>query len=355
MTSNNVEVELPEEYTVYANSRPQKNLPNGETTTESSSPALIDNQPLDANNAPPSPRQLTLEDILNGFEKEHAGQILEEVRNKIAAAVSASNEANLFQKAIEIKAQLKDDVAVCWFARYIISQKAPKESTKHETYISLVEKVGRKEIFNMLTKETYTLFSYVLANVFNSPEKNVINAKDKNILKNLGSWLGLLTIARNKPIIMKEFDIKSLLVVAHENKKLDHILPLICKILIQGEKQGSVFKPNNAWMNAILSILAEIAEMQDIKMAPKYEIQMLFRNLGLNDGDITPSKIFQARKLRKKNAPQPQNHTPGSIEAYLNSEDLIKYLKSNLSVPKNLLPEVDLKTISAQALSAAIK
>ena len=108
-------------------------------------------------------------------------------------------------------------------------------------------------------------------------------------------------------------------------------------------------------MNAILSILAEIGDMQDIKMALKYEIQMLFRNLGLNEGDIVPSKIFQSKKLRKKNTPQPQNYMPGSIENYLSTEDLSKYIRVNPGSFKPAPGEPDLKNLTAQALKAAIK
>jgi hypothetical protein len=33
-------------------------------------------------------------------------------------------------------------------------------------------------------------------------------SNDRSLLKNLGSWLGLLTFARNKPVLIRELDIK---------------------------------------------------------------------------------------------------------------------------------------------------
>jgi len=357
LNANNVEITYPEEYLVIANARGQKSALNGEST-EATSPSLNNQQASEDNtiqaSSQLSPRQLTLEEIISSFDKDYT-DAPEETKNKIAHAINTCNETNLFQKALEIKGLLKDEPHMIWFAKCLIAQKAHKEFTRHEVFISLVEKVGKKELFNVLIKETYVLFNHVLSYLFSSSEKAVLNSKDKNILKSLGSWLGLLTIARNKPIIMKEFDIKTLIINAHESKKLDCILPLICKILFQGNQSGSVFKPNNAWMNAILSILAEIGEMHDIKMALKYEIQMLFRNLGINDGDITPSKVFQSRKARKKNAQQVQNHASGSIESYLPPEELIKYIKLNVNALKNAAPDIDFKAVSAQALSIAIK
>ena len=133
----------------------------------------------------------------------------------------------------------------------------------------------------IVIKDTYILLNRLLDvdRGPNSSEKSFIQGSDKNIIKNLGSWLGQLTLARNKPIIMKEFDIKALVVDGFENQKLDYILPLVCKILAHGSQPGSVFKPKNAWMNANLSVLAEISGMTEIKMALKCEIQVLLNNL----------------------------------------------------------------------------
>jgi len=356
LTTNNIEIEIPEEYTTYINSRGPKppTIPNGETTTEASSPALNSETPEAQQPGATSPRQLTLEDTIDAFDKNF-NEIPEEVKTKITAAMNSCNDSNVFQKAHEIRNLLKDDITTIWLARHLIVQKAQKDSSQHELYILLVEKINLKEVFNALIKETYSLLTFVIQHLFNTSEKVTLNPKDKNILKFLGSWLGSLTIARNKPIIMKEFDIKALIMNAHEAKKLDFVLPLVCKILIQGNQPGSVFKPNNAWMNAILSILAEIGEMSDIKMALKYEIQMLFRNLLIKEGDIIPSKVFQTRKARKKAAQQIHIHTLVTLESYLKPEEIAKWLRLNTIALKNYSTEVDFKTVTATALSTAIK
>ena len=197
----------------------QKAAQNGEVPPET--PAMpdqpLENNPVITNQL--SPRQVTLEDILNGFSRD-SRDVPEDAKNKIISAINSCSDANLFSKSMEIKNLISTEPIIYWFARYLISQKAPKESSRHETFISLVEKMNRKEVFNAVTKETYNLFNMVIDNLMNLSEKAVLNAKDKNVLKNLGSWLGFLTIARNKPIIMKEFDIKTLIMNAHESKSL---------------------------------------------------------------------------------------------------------------------------------------
>jgi len=60
----------------------------------------------------------------------------------------------------------------------------------------------------------------------------------------------------------------------YEKKKLDIIVPLVCKILVSGN-QSDIFRPQNAWVKAILSILLEVSEMTEIKMALKCEIEVL--------------------------------------------------------------------------------
>lgn len=59
------------------------------------------------------------------------------------------------------------------------------------------------------------------------------NQQEKNTFKNLGQWLGQLTLARNKPIIMSYLNLKNLLQEAYETgqNKLEKVLPLVCKIL----------------------------------------------------------------------------------------------------------------------------
>jgi len=353
LNTNNVEIELPEEYLVILNARGPKPIPNGEAIPEANSPAL-NSEPDNGAQPINSPRQLTLEDTIDAFDKNF-NEVPEESKTKITAAMNSCNDSNVFQKAHEIRNLLKDDTIIIWLARHLIVQKAQKDSAQHELYILLIEKINMKEVFNVVIKETYSLLTFVIQHLFNTSEKVTLNPKDKNILKYLGSWLGSLTIARNKPIIMKEFDIKALIMNAHEAKKLDFVLPLVCKILIQGNQPGSVFKPNNAWMNAILSILAEIGEMSDIKMALKYEIQMLFRNLLIKEGDIIPSKVFQTRKARKKAAQQIHIHTLVTLDSYLRPEEIAKWLRLNTVALRTYSTEVDFKTVTSTALSTAIK
>ncbi len=39
----------------------------------------------------------------------------------------------------------------------------------------------------------------------------ITSARERSLLKNLGSWLGQITLARNKPVLQRQLDLKELL------------------------------------------------------------------------------------------------------------------------------------------------
>lgn len=64
-------------------------------------------------------------------------------------------------------------------------------------------------------------------------DKSMANFSDRSLLKNLGHWLGMITLAKNKPILLDDIDLKMLLVEAF-NKGVQELLftvPFIAKVL----------------------------------------------------------------------------------------------------------------------------
>ena len=295
----------------------------------------------------------TVDSILRSFEKEF-NDINQELKNKFVFILNNCSNVNLDEKVIEIKKLLTDPNIIKWFSKYIVYQRAPLEPNFHVTYINLAEKLGKPEIFKIMTKETYDLLNKILeADKAAESDKSIIQGTDKNLVKYLGSWLGQLTLARNKPIIMKEFDVKTIVIEAYENQKLDYVLPLVCKILTHGSHAGSVFKPKNAWMNAILSLLTEIAGLSEIKMALKCEIQVLLNNLNISEAEIIPSKIIQTRNLMRR-----RQEAREANEAIRNGDLTIHELPHYVTIDRRILETVNipnLKALVAQALDKAIK
>ena len=64
-------------------------------------------------------------------------------------------------------------------------------------------------------------------------DKGIANFSDRSLLKNLGHWLGMLTLAKNKPILFIDLDLRSLLIEAYMNgqQELLYVVPFVAKIL----------------------------------------------------------------------------------------------------------------------------
>lgn len=69
-------------------------------------------------------------------------------------------------------------------------------------------------------------------------DKGVANYSDRTLLKNLGHWLGLLTLAKNKPILHREMDVKGLIYEAYHKgaQELLYVIPFVAKILESAAK-----------------------------------------------------------------------------------------------------------------------
>jgi CCR4-NOT transcription complex subunit 1 len=64
-------------------------------------------------------------------------------------------------------------------------------------------------------------------------DKGIANFSDRSLLKNLGHWLGMLTLARNKPILQVDMDMKALLAEAYHKgqQELLYVVPFVAKVL----------------------------------------------------------------------------------------------------------------------------
>lgn len=124
-------------------------------------------------------------------------------------------------------------------------------------------------------------------------EKNSANFSDKSLLKNLGHWLGLLTIAKNKPILHVDINVKSLLIEAYlkGTQEMQYIVPFVTKVLESCSK-SKVFKPPNPWTMALMNVLAEIHALQDMKLHLKFEIEVLCNKLDITVDSLKPGVVL---------------------------------------------------------------
>ena len=93
-----------------------------------------------------------------------------------------------------------------WFADYLVVTRAAQEPNFHDLYLQLLQMLDRKRVWDLLTTITYKYIRILLES-----ERVKTVAGERSLLRNLGSWLGRLTIQRNKMVLFRQLDLKSIL------------------------------------------------------------------------------------------------------------------------------------------------
>lgn len=195
-----------------------------------------------------------------------------------------------------------------WFASHLVEERAKMQPNYHKVYLQLVSHFEDKALWAEILRETYIS----VARMLNS-ESTLQNSSDRAHLKNLGGWLGLLTLARDKPIRQRNIAFKQLLIEAHDTKRLIVAIPFVCKVLSQGEN-SNVFKPPNPWLMEIVHFLIDLYHNAELKLNLKFEIEVLCQTLNIDHKSIEPSGEILSRVAAEEAAELP----PEAMEAFDN-------------------------------------
>lgn len=74
--------------------------------------------------------------------------------------------------------------------------------------------------------------TYNCIHILLTSERVKTDSGERQILRNLGSWLGGLTLGRHKPIRQRDFDLKLIIYSAYEQGKLLGVISFVCKVLL---------------------------------------------------------------------------------------------------------------------------
>ncbi|KAJ3184471.1 hypothetical protein HDU85_001776 [Gaertneriomyces sp. JEL0708] len=212
----------------------------------------------------------------------------EVTKDKILFIINNVSVANLEVKVAEMRDILQDQY-FRWFSQYIVVKRASIEQNFHSLYISFLDALESKSLNKHILNETYANIRVLLAS-----EKTVTSSQERALLKNLGIWLGGLTLAKDKPIKHKSLAVKELLVQGYDSGRLIVVIPFVCKMLSECSR-SKVFKPPNPWLMAIMKVLAELYEFADLKLNLKFEIEVLCKAIDLDLKEVEPSSLLRAR------------------------------------------------------------
>ena len=171
-----------------------------------------------------------------------------------------------------------------WFSNYLVAERAKLEPNNHALYASLVFELDA--IFYEFVLETTILEIEHLLCCFKD------TANERQSLKNLGAWLGNITLANDRPLKRDQVALKYLLVEAFDFNTLPVVIPLVSKILEQAS-HSKIFRPPSPWVLGILKVLAELYDCADLKLNLKFVIEVLLNAFDMKVKDITPSTIVR--------------------------------------------------------------
>ncbi|XP_055790028.1 CCR4-NOT transcription complex subunit 1-like isoform X18 [Salvelinus fontinalis] len=273
---------------------------------------------------PPSINTTNIDTLLVATDQtERIVEPPENVQEKIAFIFNNLSQSNMTQKVEELKETVKEEF-MPWVSQYLVMKRVSIEPNFHSLYSNFLDTLKNPEFVKMALNETYRNIKVLLTS-----DKAAANFSDRSLLKNLGHWLGMITLAKNKPILYTDLEVKSLLLEAYVKgqQELLYVVPFVAKVL-ESSLRSVIFRPQNPWTMAIMNLLAELHTEHDLKLNLKFEIEVLCKNLSLDINDLKPGTL-------------------------LKDKDKLKSLEEQLSAPKKEAkpPEEMLPVVSTAAPS----
>lgn len=107
-----------------------------------------------------------------------------------------------------------------------------------------------------------------LPQVLLQADKSSNSFSDRTMLKSLGHWLGMMTLAKSRPLLHTDVAVKELLLEAYHKERqgqqeLLYVVPFVAKVL-ECAAESKVFKPPNPWVMAIMRVLVELHAKPDL-------------------------------------------------------------------------------------------
>ncbi|KAJ5167888.1 uncharacterized protein N7482_003482 [Penicillium canariense] len=234
----------------------------------------------------------------------------EDIQDKILFVLNNVSEQNIDEKLRDLREVLRDQHHQ-WFAAYLVEERAKLQPNFQQLYLDLLDRIGNKILWAEVLRETYVS----LAKLLNS-ETTLNSSTDRGHLKNLGAWLGSLTIAKDKPIKHKNVYFKGLLLEGYDTQRLMVTIPFTCKVLVQATK-STVFRPPNPWLMDILGLLLELYHYAELKLNLKFEIEVLCKDLDLDHKTIAPAIIIRDRTAQgAEEVLPPATNIPEGLEPF---------------------------------------
>lgn len=203
------------------------------------------------------------------------------ILDRVQFLVNNLAPSNVEKKARELQEML-DPQYFGWLGHFLVVKRISTQANFHSLYLSFLDSLGEygKGLVEAILASVY----HSIGKLLRSP-KITTSSSERSYLKNLGIWLGQITLSRNRPILQIMLDCKELLLQGYETGKLIAVAPFLAKTL-EGAKNSRIFRPPNPWLMGILSVFRSVYNVEGLKMNIKFEVEVLCKNLSIKLEDI---------------------------------------------------------------------
>lgn len=258
--------------------------------------SICQDQPLnsvpESTNPQPQPQTGLAPQMEEEEKTVSASTILEpedNVKDEIHFIVNNVSQSNLEVKCEELKGLLRDEYLE-YFAHYLVVRRVSTEDNFHQLYMALLDTLNIAVLKELVLKMTYMSIKTLLESKRIRTERS-----ERIILKNFGTWLGILTLARNKTIFHKDLSLKQVIIDAYKRGTLFAAVPFVSKVLMNC-KDSKIYVLPNPWLESNLAMLVEVFNIPNIILNIKFEVELLLKHLGIDAADIKPSNILTNAK-----------------------------------------------------------
>jgi len=196
-----------------------------------------------------------------------------------------------------------------WFSHYLVVKRASLEVNFIPQYVRLAVEYGRidkrtgdvagsdgVDMTALILRTTYHYIRLLLdSSIIVVGPSSAESSAQRTLLKNLGCWLGQLTLARDKPVLFRELSLKQCLWDAYQRGRLIAVMPFVHKVL-EGGRQSLLFRPPNPWIQAVLALMVEIYTLggDRLKLPVRFEVEITMQDYGLKVSDVVPSQSLHS-------------------------------------------------------------
>lgn len=232
------------------------------------------------------------------------------ILDRVQFLINNISPSNVEAKSGELREMLKPQY-FDWLGHYLVVKRISAQPNFHSLYLAFLDHLG--EYGRGLIVSILSSVYLNIGKLLRSP-KITTSTSERSLLKNLGSWLGQITIARNRPILQIMLDCKELLFQGYENGMLIAVTPFVAKIL-EGAKNSVVFRPPNPWVMGLLGVFRALYQVDDLKMNIKFEVEVLCKNLNIKLEEIDPRTSALALRIKPVKEKNPDFNIKSSMVA----------------------------------------